>query len=115
MSFIKCHRNEVLVSELLKKNINAFVLLYFVATRAWRGPALSPRGLEVRQALLGDFSTKGMTHSKYRTAINWLVKCGYIAIKTTNKGTVATLINTDIFDPNIEEDDKQRGKPVANQ
>jgi hypothetical protein len=55
-----------------------------------------------------------MTHSKYRTAKKCLVKCGYIAIKTTNKGTIATLINTDIFDPNLEEVDKQHGKQIAN-
>ena len=102
MSFVMCKRNELLVSEILNKNPHAFVLLFFIAVRAWRGPRVSPRDCEIGEALIGDYSKMGMTEQKYRTAKKHLEKMGFITTKSTNKGTVAKLINTELFDPNFE-------------
>ena len=102
MSFVMCKRNELLVSEILDKNTHAFVLLFFIAVRAWRGPGVSPRDCEIGEALIGDYSKMGMTEQKYRTAKKHLEKMGFITTKSTNKGTVAKLINTELFDPNFE-------------
>ena len=102
MSFIMCNRNELLVSELLKKNQNAFILLYFIAMRAWRGPGISPRGCAIGEALIGDYSTMGMSEQEYRTAKKHLKKMEFITSRSTSKGTIAKLINTELFDPNFD-------------
>ena len=102
MSFVMCKRNELLVSEILNKNPHAFVLRFFIAVRAWRGPGVSPRDCDIGEALIGDYSKMGMTEQKYRTAKKHLEKMGFITTKSTNKGTVAKLINTKLFDPNFE-------------
>ena len=102
MSFIMCNRNELLVSELLKKNQNAFILLYFIAIRAWRGPGISPRGRGIGEALIGDYLAMGMEETPYRTAKKNLKKMGFITTKSTSKGTIAKLINTELFDPNFD-------------
>ena len=102
MSFIMCNRNEILVSEILNRNSNAFILLYFIAMRAWRGPGRSPRDCDMGEALIGDYSTMGMTEQEYRTAKKHLKKMRFITIRSTSKGTIAKLINTELFDPNFD-------------
>ena len=102
MSFIMCNRNGILVSEILNRNSNAFILLYFIAMRAWRGPGRSPRDCDMGEALIGDYSKMGMTQQNYRTAKKHLEKMGFITTKSTTKGTVAKLVNTEIFDPNFD-------------
>ena len=69
-----CKRNELLVSEIINKNPHAFVLLFFIAVRAWRGPGVSPRDCDIGEALIGDYSNMGMTEQKYRTAKKHLEK-----------------------------------------
>jgi hypothetical protein len=73
-SFVVCYRNKLLVSEILKKHSKTFTLLYFIAMRAWRGTGISPRGCWVGEALIGDYSTMGMTEQEYRTAKGHLKK-----------------------------------------
>ena len=102
MSFIMCNRNELLVSEVLNKNPNAFILLYFIAIRAWRGPSMSPRDCGIGEALIGDCANMGMSDTEYRTAKKNLKKMGFITTKSTSKGTIAKLINTELFDPNFD-------------
>jgi hypothetical protein len=102
MSFIMCNRNEILVSEILNKNSNAFILLYFIAMRAWRGPGRSPRDCDMGEALIGDYSKMGMTQQNYRTAKKHLEKMGFITTRSTTKGTIAKLMNTELFDPNFD-------------
>ena len=101
-SFVVCYRNELLVSEILKKHSKTFTLLYFIAMRAWRGPGISPRGCRVGEALIGDYSTMGMTEQEYRTAKKHLKKMGFLTTKSTSKGTIAKLMNTELFDPNFD-------------
>ena len=114
MSFVMCQRNELLVSEMLNKNPNAFILLYFIATRAWRGPGMSPRDCDIGEALIGDSSRMGMTQQKYRTAKKHLENMGFITTKSTSKGTVAKLINTELFDPNFDFGNDQINEQLTN-
>ena len=102
MSFIMCNRNELLVSEMLKVHSKTLTLLYFIAMRAWRGPGISPRGCGIGEALIGDYSTMGMTEQEYRTAKGHLIKMRFITTQSTSKGTIAKLINTELFDPNFD-------------
>ena len=101
-SFVVCYRNEHLASEILKKHYETFTLLYFIAMRAWRGPGISPRGCRVGEALIGDYLAMGMEETPYRTAKKNLKKMGFITTKSTSKGTIAKLINTELFDPNFD-------------
>ena len=114
MSFVMCQRNELLVSEMLNKNPNAFILLYFIATRAWRGPGMSPRDCDIGEALIGDSARMGMTQQKYRTAKKHLENMGFITTKSTSKGTVAKLINTELFDPNFDFGNDQINEQLTN-
>jgi hypothetical protein len=97
-----CNRNELLVSEMLKVHSKTLTLLYFIAMRAWRGPGISPRGCGIGEALIGDYSTMGMSEQEYRTVKKHLKKMGFITTKSTSKGTIAKLINTELFDPNFD-------------
>jgi hypothetical protein len=123
----------------------AFLLLSLIAQRARRCPG-HPDGLEVGDALIGDYDKAGIpTEAKYRSAKSILVKIGAIKIKETNRnpiskeankriltnrtttrGTLVTLLNSDVWDinrvlphdPNNEystnkqrfSDDEQEGK-----
>jgi hypothetical protein len=44
----------------------------------------------------------GMTQQNYRTAKKHLEKMGFITTKSTTKGTLAKLVNTELFDPNFD-------------
>ena len=100
MSWVKCHRSVESI-DLLRSKPNAFLLLYLIASRAWRGGNGNPHNLSVAEALIGDFDACGLTRGKHRAALNQLKSMGYITTKTTNKGTIAKLVNTTIFDPNL--------------
>lgn len=110
-TYIKLKRGET-TTELLK-HPNEFMLLTKIALRAKRTENLIGN-LSQNQSLIGDYKSIGLTHSKYRTAIKNLVKWKLIAIKTTNKGTVATLLTTTILDINIDSDSKQDDKQMTN-
>lgn len=92
----------------------AFMLLFQIAYRARRTDEPNIYGLTKGQALIGDYKKIGLTRQQYRTAIDKLKSNQFITIKTTNKGTVATLINTKIFD--INDGSKQPAEqPTSNQ
>jgi hypothetical protein len=101
MSFIKMIKSQK-TSELMK-DPNVFMLLTQIASRAKRTNDFSIHGLEIGEALIGDFESIGLTRGQYREAIKRAEKYNLITtIKTTNKGTVVKLINFDIFDINQE-------------
>jgi len=105
--WIKLSRGMV-VESLLRKP-NEFTLLAVIATRACRedSPIL---GLKKGQAMIGDYRNYGMSRQQYRTALSNLQSNQLITITSTTKGTIATLIDTGIFDIN-----KVEGKPKHNQ
>ena len=90
--FVKLIRNEK-VMELMRDYPKVFILLTQIALRADRQTGV---------ARVGDYSSIGLTRAEYRTTIKIAIKLHILTIKTTNKGTLATLCNSDIYDINKE-------------
>ena len=109
--YIKSNRSDEAWA-LLKHSHHAFVLLWVIAQRARRREQTS-YDLEISEALIGDCGNYGMTEREYRTAKKVLEKLGFATFKTTNKGTIATLCNTIIYDINVLHDDRQVDSPGA--
>ncbi len=87
-------------SQELLRDLLAFALLALIAFRArWRS-AFDADGLEIGEALIGDYKKCGMTRRQGRTRLARLVKWGLISIRPTPKGTIAKLISTAVFDIN---------------
>ena len=103
--------------DLLKGDAKAFVLLTFIALRArWSDSGLNMDGVEVGQAFLGDHREYGMTRGQYREALKRLT--GYrmlSAIRATNRGTVVTLGNRDIYDPMMGAGNQRDDQPHSHQ
>ncbi|MFZ7127718.1 MAG: hypothetical protein ACOWWM_16290 [Desulfobacterales bacterium] len=91
----------------LMRRPNEFLLLAQIAYRAKRTSAFSALGLEPGQALVGDYKSIGLTERQYRTAKKNLEKWGFSTFKATNKGTIATLIKSTVFDINSDSGDEQ--------
>lgn len=99
--------------ELLRTNRNAFALLYVIAMRArWRG-GFNQHGLGPGQAFIGDWRSYGMTQREYRTAKALLQAHQFATFKATNKGTIATLISTEVFDVGAQLNDDQTDRQPA--
>jgi len=110
ISFVKLNRS--VETRELQKDPFAFTLLSVIAERAQRGNRPNIHNLSVGEAEIGDFKSYGMTRGQYREATKRLIKWGFATIRTTNKGTVARLINTAVFDPNLDEE--QPASPPSN-
>lgn len=104
-SYIKLLRGSTALEDMARNgHYEEIVLLMFIAKRARRTPCRIT-GLDIGEAMIGDFKNYGMTERKYRTAKNNLEKWGFSTFKTTNKGTVAKLIDSTIYDINAEDSD----------
>ena len=110
-SFIKMNRGRETLE--LMKDRNAFILLAQIASRAKRTNGYTYLNLAKGEALIGDHKHIGITRGQYREATKRLIKHGFITIRTTNKGTIAKLINSDVFDIN-EEPEQPSGPPSNN-
>jgi hypothetical protein len=87
------------VEDLIAEAPLAFVLAAVIAMRARFKPGLNPvTGLFQGEAFLGDHNRYGMTQQQYRTAKRQLEKFGFAAFRTTNKGTIAKLTGTRLFE-----------------
>ena len=93
--------------ELIAANHNAFVLLYVIAHRACRQTGFNRHNLERGQAFIGDYVRYSLTEQEYRTAKLILEKGNFATFKSTNKGTIATLTDTRVFDVNLADDNGQ--------
>ena len=93
---------------------NAFMLLALIAYRARRTNNFSVHSLETGEALIGDADACGLTQREYRTAKEKLNKWNLAAFRPTNRGTVAKIITTGIFDINIDGSDWQKDNPETN-
>jgi len=91
----------------LLKHPNAFTLLATIAYRARRKRLFDDERLGVGEALLGDYANYGMSEQQYRTAKTKLRQWGFATFKTTNRGTVARLVDNGVFDINVEENEGQ--------
>jgi hypothetical protein len=109
-----CYYRTSEADELQARHPNAFLLLCQIARRA-RLTHCPVTGLQVGQALLGDYRQAGIqTERKYRTAKNTLKKRGFSTFKKTNKGTIATLLEQGVFSLSpVEATDKTTGKRQA--
>lgn len=105
--FIKLMRSDEMAS-LMDNYPKELYLMILIARRASfkRNPII---GLDVGEALVGvgDFLRHKWTERAYRTAVERLKKWRYIDTRTTNKGTIAKIVNTDICDLSKLGDDKQ--------
>ncbi|MHC4519044.1 MAG: hypothetical protein ACYTAS_10675 [Planctomycetota bacterium] len=107
--FVKLMRTEK--AEALMRNPNAFTLASVIAYRAQRTDTFNVHSLAVGEALLGDHTKYGLTQSQYRTAKKNLKKWQIAAFKSTNRGTIARLLDDEVYDINREQDDKQHDNP----
>ena len=99
-------------NELLKRP-KAFVLLSTIALRAWRSSAFNEKGLALGEAFLGDHENQGLTRAEYRTSLGYLKKHRFITIRTTNRGTVAKLLEQPVFDINTDPGNPQGDQKVT--
>ena len=102
--YIKLNRSDE-AKNLFKRPMESH-LLFIIALRISRkdNPV---EGLKAGEAKIGDYKSFGMSQQNYRTAKKNLVKWGYITIKSTTKGTIARLCNSDTYDLNIITDNNQ--------
>jgi hypothetical protein len=80
--------------------------------------------LDIGEAMLGDCENFGMSRSIYRNRLKKLIKWRQITTRRTNKGTIAKLISSLVFDINQTAEDqpendqehhqKTNGKPSEN-
>lgn len=99
LPFIKFMRSEA-TDELLR-HPNSFTLLALIAQRARRElPTFNPYGLQVGEAMIGDYEAAGLSRQEFRTALANLQKRGLITSRSTNKGTIVRLSNTSVYDIN---------------
>ena len=99
--FFKCNRSGEAL-ELLSANKNAFALLFLIAFRAQRTSRFNRHNLKPGQALIGDYASADLSEREYRTAKVFLQRHGFATFKATNSGTIATLLDTRVFDINAE-------------
>jgi len=111
-TWVKLHRGKI-AEELMAAKPTAFLLLTQIAIRAQRTQLHNLKNLKVGEACLGDFKSLGMTRGQYRYALKYLEKTRFITYRTTSEGTIAKLINFEVFDPNIEDDDQQNDHPAT--
>ena len=64
---------------------------------------------------MGDFKNIGISEGKYRHAKKYLEDHRFATFKGTTKGTIAKLINFEVFDPNLEDSNGQHNTPATNQ
>ncbi len=104
-------------AEELIKDPKAWTLYSLIAYRAKRTNEKSIHGLEIGEALIGDYRACGLTEKEYRGAKERLSRIGIASFRraTTgaNKGTIAKLIDSSVFDINAEQEGEQKGEQRA--
>ena len=109
--FVKLMRSDATWE--LMKDPNAFCLLSVIAFRAKRTDDFNVHGLRKGQALIGDYASYGMTEKEYRGAKQRLQRYGLAHFRGTNRGTIATLLNTSVCDINEEGYEHSEGRQRA--
>lgn len=103
--FLKLVRSKE--TEELLSNPDAFILLTQIALRAKRTLDLSIYNLKIGEALIGDYKKIGLTEQRYRTAKANVQKWSLATFRSTNKGTIARLTDSRVYDINEEEINEQ--------
>jgi hypothetical protein len=96
--FVKFRDHSQEFYELIKQRPSAFVLLAIIADRARKIQLTIDDGIEVGEAFIGDYQIYGATEQTYKTDKKKLINLKIITIRTTNKGTIAKIVNPSIFD-----------------
>lgn len=107
--FIKLMRSEQ--AEELAKHPNESNLLLIIAYRARRTNIFDNYDLKAGEALLGDYENYGLTERGYRTAKEKLEKWGLATFRTTNKGTIAKLVDNSVYDINVTTERRAERRP----
>jgi hypothetical protein len=102
------------VTELLAASPDAFLLAFVIAFRAQWSTRFNRHGCAPGEAFLGDFQSYGMTERRYRTAKAHLEKWGFATFRATNKGTVARLTDTRLFEVLLVTGDEQNDRQETN-
>ena len=112
--FIQLLRTEP-ADELLRYP-NAFTLLTLIALRARREvPQINPHGLQIGEAMIGDHAAVGLSRQEFRSALSNLQKWSLVTIRATNKGTIAKLSGTSIYDINAGACNQPSNQPATSQ
>jgi hypothetical protein len=83
--------------ELMRSNENAFKVAFIIAFRArWNPKAFNPHGLELGEAIV-DYPNWGLSEGQFRRGMDALKAWGFATSRTTNRGTIARLVNTELF------------------
>lgn len=101
-------------TEELMKYPAAFILLTIIAIRAKRTFNFNIHNLKIGEAFIGDYKTIGLTEQQYRTAKKKLKEWGFATFRGTNKGTIATLTSSNVYNANFEARNGQVNKQVTN-
>jgi hypothetical protein len=112
IGFIKQFRGYQ-TDELQRKHPNAFLLLSQIARRARRTNEPNVDGLSIGEAMIGDYESAGLTEQTYRTAKKILERLNIATFRATNKGTIAKLISTHIYDINAELTNEQVNEQIT--
>jgi len=103
-AFIKLKKSKE--SDQLLSNPFCFALLAQVAMRAKRDDGFNINGLKIGESMIGDYKSIGLTRQKYRTVLKKLKTWGFLTIRSTNKGTIAKIVDMSVFDNNISYDNE---------
>lgn len=101
--FIKLHRYSKNAEEMLRRRPTAFLLLFLIAQRARRTIDSNFDNLQIGEAKIGDYESYGATEQIYRSDKIFLEKFNFATFRGTDKGTIAKLIDTSIFDINVDQ------------
>jgi len=103
--------------ELLQEDPQAYLLLSQIAFRAQRTSRNYSRiPLKENQAFIGDHQNCGLSAQQYKDTKERLERYGLATFHPINRGTIATLTGTDVFNINAEgiTISTQQDKPLAN-
>ena len=101
MAFIQLVKSEE--TEELIQHPREFMLLTLIAFRAKRTDSPSKYGLKIGDSMIG-LKDSGLTKSAYRTVKKNLVKMKLVSFRSTDLGSVATLLDSSIYNVNIKPD-----------
>ncbi len=96
--FIKFMEHSSEFYELIRQRPSAFVLLALIVDRSRKVSLDINDGIEVGEAFIGDVEKYKATPQSYRTDKRYLEKFKLVTFKSTNKGTVAKIVKSSIFD-----------------
>jgi hypothetical protein len=105
-------------TENLMRDPKAYTLLSLIAYRARRG-SWGTDGIKCGDALIGDYESVGLTEKEYRTAKKRLSIGQFCSFKGQaqgrTRGTIATLLNSRVFDINADKKGEQKDAQRASE